>query len=318
MEETSIRKGIAVSTTIRDTYNHFEDRKDASLLSLRYKAFCVFAGVFYIILQFVIGLNYIPVQPNYETIPSTKVAYLTICAGSAFAISVIQQMMRIRECRQENKKDLQGVHFSILTMSSIAGSSFFLTFALNWGGTLTDVLGVHSSGAQWAEWLVTVPMMVFMALAIENKPRLTKDDIIILLVFATAICFAFLLNVEGMPIELGWAMFILGCCSLTAKIVVDKVNKVSPDLHSNYGHVFANSKKNVCFRLFIFIFPLYPLTHILAQSKVLDKDNTIIAYGIISVIAKLLFAGYLSKVHVEVVRIKDEVICSYWLSRSLL
>jgi hypothetical protein len=220
-------------------------------------------------LQIVIGLNYIPTQVSFDEALPDKVKYISFGAGFAFSISVIQQIMNVLACRQSGgNRDLQGIYFSIMTVSSIAGSASLLTFAIDWGGVMLDVFGVYSNAAQWAEWLVTVPMMVYIALAIEIKPFLNRSDFIILFVFLFAILFGFLLNVDGIPKVLGYVMFILGCCSLTVTVVTDKFSKVAPQLPSTYDELFCTSQKHLLFNLFYIVFPLFPLVHILAHTKV--------------------------------------------------
>jgi hypothetical protein len=149
--------------------------------------------------------------------------------------------------------------------------------------------------------------MVYIALAIEIKPVLTKNDIIILLVFFVSIVFGFVLNINGIPVELGYLLFVMGCCSLTVTVVTDKFNKAKPYSPSTLDELSAASQQKVVFRLFYTVFPLFPLTHILAHVRVLDKDNTMLAYGICSVIAKLLFASYLCQAHVGLSETKDKV-----------
>mmetsp|Transcript_22336 Transcript_22336/g.21576 ORF Transcript_22336/g.21576 Transcript_22336/m.21576 type:complete len:843 (-) Transcript_22336:1181-3709(-) len=292
--ESSRRRFLSQTDTPNSPAEMIEERKNVSLLSLRYKFVCPFAIIVYIILQVVIGLNYIPTQVRFDTTLSLKVKIFNFGSGMALGTNVIQQIMNIFACRELGKnKDLQGIYFSILTVSSIAATASLLTFAINWGGVVNDVFSVYSNAAQWADWLVTVPMMVYIALAIEIKPVLTKNDIIILFVVFFAIVFGFVLNINGIPMELGYFLFAMGCCSLTVTYVLDKFNKVMPYSPSTYDQLFAASQQKVLFRLFYTFFPLFPLTHILAHVRVLDRDNTMLAYAICSVIAKLLFAQYL-------------------------
>jgi hypothetical protein len=295
--------------TARTSQVSSEERKNSSLLSFKYTTFCPLAVISYIALQFIIGFHCIPVQIDYDTIDSLKVRFFTFGVGLAFTISVIQELSKVYHCKQSGgKKDLQGLHCSIAIMSGIAASSSFLKCAGNLG-VMQDIFGVYSHTSQWAEWLITVPMMVFIALAIEWKPRLTRDDSIILSVFIIAIIFGFLLHIDGLSVELGYVMFVLGTCGLTIKKVVDRYHKAAPILPSDHhDHLSIASKKIACFRLFIILFPLFPLTHILGQCKVLDRDNTLIAYETLSLIAKLLFAGDLSTAYVNITDIEDKVI----------
>jgi hypothetical protein len=236
------RRSLLISPTNISTSQAalVERRKNPSLLSLQYKVICPVAIIVYIILQVVIGYNYIPTQNNFDTTLALKVRVFAFGSGMAFGVSGIQQIMNIISCRELGcTRDLQGIYYSILTVSSISGSASLLTFAINWGGIMTDVFGVSSIASQWAEWLVTVPMMVYIALAIEIKPALTKSDIIILSVFGIAIVFGFLLNIDDIPVELGYVFFIMGCCCLTVTLVTDSFNKVIPYTPSTYDQLLA-------------------------------------------------------------------------------
>jgi hypothetical protein len=129
---------------------NIERKKSRILLNLRYKTDCPFVIIVYIVLQLVIGFDCIPVRNDYDIIPSLNVRFVNFGAGFAFTISVIQQLLKVYECRQpRGKKNLQGLHFSIAIMSGIAGTSSFLKFGFNLG-VMQDVFGVYSQAAQWA------------------------------------------------------------------------------------------------------------------------------------------------------------------------
>lgn len=279
----------------------------AMLLSKQYQFVCPLAVLMYVLLQVFIGkFSHIG---DEEIVLSDRVYYFYNGAGFSFAISAVQQVVRLFECRyQWGNINSPGIYFTVFTVSSIAASSFFLTFSWHWGGVCTDVLGVDSTTAQWAEWLVTVPLMVYMTVAMEDKSSLTSYDIIILTVFVLAISFGFLLNFKEMPMAVGYVMFILGCCSITVTIVLDRLSGTKfmnaindhSTSHGDYRRALIKaSKRRTLSRLFLAVFPLFPLTHILAQVGVLDRENTIISYALCSLIAKLLFAGSVSDTHMS-------------------
>ena len=284
-----------------------DNRERTTLLSHQYYIVCPCAIIVYIILQFLIGT--VSNLGDKESEMSDRIYYFYNGAGFSFIISAIQQIVRILECRfQWGNKNSQGIYFTVFTVSSIAASSFILTTTLEWGGMCKDILGVESTAAQWAEWLVTVPLMVYMTLAMEDKESLTSHDIVIIAVFTIAISFGFLLNFKKMPLIIGYVLFILGCCSITVTIVLDRLSGAkfthaindSSTSHTDYRRVLIKaSKRRTLSRLFLAVFPLFPLTHILAQAQLLDRDMTLIAYALCSLIAKLLFASSVSDAHMS-------------------
>ena len=280
-----------------------------TLLSRQYRYVCPAAICIYVTLQLLIGLKS-NIGDSYDAQLSTRTYYFYSGGGSSFVISAVNQMIKIFECRTHSRDhNSEGIYFAVLTVNLIAASSFILTFALNWGGICKDVLGVESTTAQWAEWLVTVPLMVYMTLAMEDKPALFWEDIVIIIVFILAIAFGFFLNFNEMPIALGYILFMLGCCSISVTTILDylSVKSFEKALSSqnqllNSTRIIARaSKRRTLTRLFTVIFPLFPLTHILAQTKVIDREGTFVAYAICSLIAKLLFASSVSDTHINVI-----------------
>ena len=281
----------------------------ATLLSRQYCIVCPIAIIVYILLQFFIGMKSDLCMKEEDEPISDRVFYFYNGAGFTFVISAIQQIVRIMECKLHwGDNNSQGIYFTVFTVSAIAASSFILTSTIQWGGICKDVLGVKSTAAQWAEWLVTVPIMVYMTLAMEDKAALTSYDIIIIAVFALAILSGFLLNFDTMPLALGYVLFILGCCSITVTIVLNSLTKRSfrdamrdhSVSHSDYRRLLTKaSKRRILTKLFVIVFPSFPLTHVLAQANVLDRDNTLIAYAICSLVAKLLFAGSVSDAYMS-------------------
>jgi hypothetical protein len=56
------------------------------------------------------------------------------------------------------------------------------------------MLGVESVCGQWAEWLTSVPLIVYMTIAVEDKLALDGEDYIIIGSCVGCILFGFLMN----------------------------------------------------------------------------------------------------------------------------
>ena len=288
----------------------------STLLSRQYRLVCSAAILFYVALQFAIGWGG-NVCDSGDAKLSTRASYFYSGGSSSFVVSAISQIIKIIECRsQSGERNSEGIHVAVLTVNIIAATSFILTSTLNWGGICTDVLGVESTSAQWAEWLVTVPLMVYMTVAMEDKPNLGREDAIIVFVFFLAISFGFLLNFRSMPASLGYFLFVLGCCSISVSVVLDifstmKYRMAIRDAKNNrneIGTLALASKRRTLTRLLVIVLPCFPLTHILAQTKVINREGTFIGYALCSLIAKLLFAGSVSDAHVNLIERTNKLI----------
>ena len=90
------------------------------------------------------------------------------CCGFAFFVSTAQQMMKLFEVRNgSTETSNRGIYYANMCVNMIAGSSAWLTAYYRWGGTCTNVFGVETVTSQWAEWLTSVPLIVYMAVAIK-------------------------------------------------------------------------------------------------------------------------------------------------------
>ena len=279
-----------------------------TLLSRQYHWVCPMCLIIYVVLQLLIGLKSgLGDTTTSDMDVGTRAYYFYNGGATSFIVSAVQQAVKIFECRLQpgKRRSAEAIYFAVLTVNIIAASSFLLTFLMNYGGICTDVFGVVSNTSQWAEWLVTVPLMVYMTLAIEDKERLTKRDIIILVVFVLAIAFGFLLNFRDMGIAWGIVLFVFGCCSITVNFWLDMSygSKLSSELtivdgKIDYAAMNRTSKQKTLSRLFLFAFPCFPATHIAANIQLLTREQVFIAYGLCSLIAKLLFAGSVSDAHI--------------------
>lgn len=280
-----------------------------TLLSRQYRFVCPTAIAVYIFLQLAIGFRG-NLCDSGDAHLSTRAYYFYTGGSSSFVVSAINQIIKIVECRsQHGDRNAEGIYVAVFTVNALAATSFILTFTLNWGGICTDVLGVQSTSAQWAEWLVTVPLMVYMVLAMEDKRKLSREDKIIIFVFSLAIGFGFLLNFRSMPASLGYLMFVLGCCSISVSVLLDYFTTRKYRIavcdenynRNNAGTLARASKRRTLTRLFLIVFPCFPLTHILAQAKLIDREGTFIGYALCSLIAKLLFASSVSDTHINLI-----------------
>lgn len=290
---------------------HIDD--GSTLLSKQYHYVCPAAILIYITLQLLIGLKSGLGEPTDDVAIGTRVYYFYNASGTSFIVSAIQQIVKIFECRLRpgNHRTSESIYTAVLTVNSIAASAFLLTFIMNYGGICTDVFGVVSTTPQWAEWLVTVPLMVYMTLTIEDKPALTTRDKMILGVFVLAIAFGFLLNFRDIGQPLGIVLFVLGCCSITVNFWLDRMygtklergicEEMKEGTNGDYASIARTSKQKTLSRLFLVIFPFFPATHIAGHINLLTREQVLIAYGMCSLISKLLFAGCVSDAHVGLV-----------------
>ena len=144
----------------------------------------------------------------------------------------------------------RSIFMAALTVNMIAGSSSYLTGILTislekslqkeltayilshplnvliiliasakYGGICEDMLGVESVCGQWAEWLISVPLIVYMTIAVEDKKSLGWEDFVIIGSCFLCVFCGFLLTLAQESSKTGFGLLLLSigavCVSVT-------------------------------------------------------------------------------------------------------
>lgn len=259
----------------------------------------------YIILQGLTSINHICVAPEY----GISVSSYYFAAGFSFSVNAILNVKKVMEhyVHRNQNGEFRGMHFvAATTISTIAGSSSFLTANVNYGGVCEDILGVSSPAAQWSEWLVCVPLMTYMIVSMEQKPGLTMVDCTIIFFMGLSVLVGFLIN---LPVSYGGGvfLFIIGCLSLVGILLfVIKSPDTGSVVPTNNKYLTNEQMTAIKFRLLAeknrrynlilsvaLVFPLFPLIYFLGWRHMLDRDQVAIGYILVSLTSKLLFVSTL-------------------------
>jgi len=157
----------------------------------------------YSLLQYGIYINHSSTNPHYRIcnegyIPAEWVQNVSFTTSCCLLVNTAYQLVRfIKECMvgRHDRLSLANVHLMVMIINGIAGSSHYMTHYYSMGGTCRDILGVYSHGAQYGEWLVSVPLLSFGAVAVVDKKRLSKKDRSIIVYTIILITCGFLLIV---------------------------------------------------------------------------------------------------------------------------
>lgn len=209
----------------------------------------------------------------------------------------------------KGKKNFGLIHanFSLLVLSIVTLSSELLTLIGNYGGICKDVFGVYSPGAQWSEWLVTVPYLFYLCTAVEHKKSLDRFDWIMLSGLTLVIFSGFILNV-GIPKSVGIlvlciavmtfsvVLFLIYMNYMRAKSRFRKVNLRSNNFFKEKQTMRKASLlvKTAC------ILPFYPLIYFLTLSGAIKSISTSWALTMGgSMFGKLFFSNLVIDSHIN-------------------
>ena len=202
---------------------------------------------------------------------------------------------------------LRGVYAGAATVSLLAGAATVLYLVDGVGNdACVDVLGVFSPNAQWAEWLVSAPLLSYLALAVEDKPsRLSLSDYDVMASLFFCIFFGFMMNFVSTPAE-GWALFGLSALCMCGNVV-----KVNAELFPNkkikndddggddgfavpvWEHERAMMRSKLA-RLLVVGYPAFPIIYLLNVTGIIDKDQLLVGYMVGGFILKGFFIAIIS------------------------
>jgi hypothetical protein len=282
----------------------------ASLLSRQHHYVLPGALITYVILQYLVGMKYQVCSPYREPVSRTTET-IFYCSASCFAITIIQQLIKIFSyqpytLRGEVTVEMsRSLFFAALTISFIAGSSSILTASIAYGGICIDVFGVESVAGQWAEWFVTVPLITYVTIAVEDKDRLENLDY--LLIFSCLMCIicGFCMNNVGEFFFLGLILFVFAWGSIVATVIainraaVLKLQAIPMDSMINDDNKELTSllKMRSMSLLLLLNYPAFALVHLFGYIGILDRDGVFIGYQLCGVLTKILFVGNLTEAH---------------------
>ena len=150
------------------------------------------------------------------------------------------------------------------------------------------MLGVESVCGQWAEWLTSVPLIVYMTIAIEDKLVLSRQDYIIISSCVMCIVFGFVMNFPWINSAFGVALLVLSFGSIGVTIVFlnhhagqkpssDTVIRVDQSSHEEENSKLAQlSKMRSIASLLLWVFPFFGIIHLLGWRQLLNRDGVFI------------------------------------------
>eukprot|EP01041_Mallomonas_annulata_P001981 gene1981-3856_t len=143
-----------------------------TLLSRTALPFCITSMGTFVILNILIQINYlISTDPICNAAPVSYWVWLAQCLSAATFFSMIvlicSHIVVSGRASRGSPIDLRGIFLTELVIVIQAGGCSFFMVVWNWGGMCEDILGFTAPATQVIEWLTTVPLMIYIVLAIS-------------------------------------------------------------------------------------------------------------------------------------------------------
>ena len=150
-----------------------------------------------------------------------------------------------------NPKELaypRSVYAAAAVISLVAGISACIKVNDNYGSICRDALGMQTFSSQWPEWLVDVPLLGYITVALEDKYELGREDIILITMMFCMIFFGFLANLTTDRLTGCVLLTISGCCIMGNFYVAfnsGKIIKIKAAESASKGEIFGHYRSSI-------------------------------------------------------------------------
>mmetsp|Transcript_26566 Transcript_26566/g.44412 ORF Transcript_26566/g.44412 Transcript_26566/m.44412 type:complete len:1010 (+) Transcript_26566:77-3106(+) len=267
---------------------------------------CVAAVVTWAILSLILYYNWkISEDPwcTAEIVYEPWVKNINMLVSWSFVFVAVLQWSRIQLSifRESNRVGTLANYYSSLSVNMIAGLSTILSYAFDFGGVCEDAFSVQMNAAHFPEWLVCVPLIAYTAASVDDKPNLSREEVVSLLCHFLCIAFGALAQASKDPLL---CVIFLVLSSFCLVVTYSSLFEVSAEYERLQRIASRNSRsrglfesqlvlarrKLVLTRVIGYMFPIFPLIYGLAMYGFIDDNTTFAAFLIFSASTKITFA----------------------------
>jgi hypothetical protein len=156
-----------------------EPESKGTLLSRQYVPVVAGSVVAYAVCQVAISLS--PTETCHLDEPFSPYTYqVAIAVLSCYAMTccyyVVSACLASTWSQEKEQQHVQAVFVASATISAIAGAATAVFLSPSGIYVCRDALGIDSIHAQWAEWLVEMPLLAYVMIAVEDKTQLSWVD----------------------------------------------------------------------------------------------------------------------------------------------
>ena len=169
------------------------------------------------------------------------------------------------------------------------------------------LFSVPSPATQWFEWMACVPLMLFIVVSIDDKPQLSRTDVVcVASMFLSILCGALMQAVSSK--EVCMFLFLLGSIFFFSIPVVaynchNELMKIRIVMSASedYSRKLTLALRKCILANWIFIsFPAFPTVYMLRATNMINDDLCLISFQLIGSIAKIYFSYLVMDAHLEV------------------
>ena len=169
---------------------------------------------------------------------------------------------------------------------------------------------ISSPAVRWAEWIVCVPTLMYVALSLDEGDFLSKIEISCIIFMGLSIILGFLMQFFNESYLLSYLFLLSSFLSffisfvflynIQDNILGSKNEVTNRKLSLTYQ---VKSRKIKLFRLLFLLLPTFPIVYLLAYFQWIDSNITEISFMICDTLSKILFCFSCMSINVEILQL---------------
>jgi signal transduction histidine kinase/CheY-like chemotaxis protein len=204
---------------------------------------------------------------------------------------------------------LGGEAYAAMPLGKLVAAFIDISFA--WSCSLLRSFSVPTPAVIWPEWSISVPLLIFIIVSIDDKPFLSYDDVLaVISLHLCIVCGALLQYTTSTVISTGLlvfsCLFFLPClflmwkssCELNALLKMSMASEAKRGLFQR--RILLASRKATLSMCVGLLFPAFPVLYFLRFQGLLNDDLFLVLTMFASGFTKLCFASLCMDAHLEV------------------
>ena len=198
-------------------------------------------------------------------------------------------------------------------LSLISSCSQLIQYIDLFETTCIDIFGVQSPVIQWAEWMVSVPLMFYLTITLDGKKKeFNLSDYLILVCSFFGIAFLFLLNFNFSE-TVSLFMICLAVLSMGSALTLNFYmtwSEMKTSFDDNLKSARVDPYEIMCLSILkrkyiaslylVCMFPVFPLVYFAGIQGFLNKEDSIAITLALNFISKTLYSILVSEAHSEI------------------
>lgn len=207
----------------------------------------------------------------------------------------------------EYNSQLFAMHLSVLTVHLIAASSQFIHYFEIYPNICRDGFGVYSTGSQWPEWIISVPLLAYLGCSVVSKDEFSSADLAYIFNIVAMISSGTMILVDPTHSPIYYTIAMASYCMIpflqyrmqeadkptTSALQLDSLSNPR-ELTAFLVEHQRQWREKILTQLFYICF-YFPTIYVLGLYEILSPATTCACYMAGSLLGKLLFSSSLAQ-----------------------